>query len=196
MAAYCSFFRSLTASTVCTPFSSADGSVLLVHPFVNSFPITLHAVLLRGWQRISFFRSSMAFMVCVLVCAMNGSGPPLVNGFHDVLPAVLLSRWQWIAHTSAGQRLSQRIVRSIAQRMAADCSFFCSSTTFMVCTPFCSADGSILPILPLVNGFHDGLRAIFLRGWQHIAHSSSRQCLSWFAHHFAQRIATHCSFLC
>jgi len=134
----------------------------------------------------TFFRSSMAFTVCVLVCTMNGSGPPLINGLHDVLPAVLLSRWQRITHTSAGQRLSQRIVHSIAHLMAADCSFFYSSTTFMVCALFCSADGSVLPILPLVNGFHDGLRAIFLRGWQRIAHSSSRQCLSWFAHHFVQ----------
>jgi len=37
-----------------------------------------------------------------------------------------------------------------------------------------SADGSGLPTPPLVNGFHDGLHAIFLLGWQRISLSSGR----------------------
>jgi len=41
----------------------------------------------------------------------------------------------------------------------------------MVCALYCSADGSALLILPLLNGFPDGLRAVLLSGWQRIAHS-------------------------
>jgi len=66
-------------------------------------------------------------------------------------------------------------VRSIAQQMAADCTFFLSSTAFpMVCAPYCSDDGSAFIILPLVNSFSDGLRAVLLSGWQRIAYSSTR----------------------
>jgi len=43
----------------------------------------------------------------------------------------------------------------------------------MVCTPYRSVDGSSLPVLLLVNGFH-GLRAVLLSGRQRIAYSSSR----------------------
>jgi hypothetical protein len=113
------------------------------------------------------------------------------------LRAVLLSGWQRIAHSSARQRLSQRFARGIAQRMAADCSFFRSSTTFTtVCAPFCSADGTGLLILALVNGFHDGLRAVLLSGWQRIAHSSARQRLSRrFARRITQRTARRMALL-
>jgi len=53
--------------------------------------------------------------------------------------------------------------------MAADCAFFYSLTVFTVYALIFSVDGSVLPILPLVSGFHDGLCTIFLRGWQRIA---------------------------
>jgi len=55
--------------------------------------------------------------------------------------------------------------------MAADCSFFRTSMASTVYTPFFSADGSGLLILPLVNGFHNGLRAVLPSGWQGISHS-------------------------
>ena len=80
--------------------------------------------------------------------------------------------------------------------MAADCTFFRSSMAFTVCAPFYSEDGSGLLILPLVNGFHDGLRTILLCGWQRIPYSSARQRLSrWFARRTAQRRASDCTFL-
>jgi len=209
MAADCSYLRSSTAfTTVCAPYCSADGSGLLILPLVKGFHDGLRAVLPRGWQRIAhsctrqrlsrrfarrisqqmaadcaFFLSSTAFTtVCAPYCSADGSALlilPLVNGFPDGFRAVLLSGWQQIAHTSPRQRLSRRFARRIAQRMAADCSFFLPSTAFTtVCAPYCSADGSGLLILPLVNGFHDGLRAVLLSGWQQIAHTSARQRLS------------------
>jgi len=112
----------------------------------------------------------------VLLCGLQRIAHTSVrNGFHNGLRAVLLSGWQRIAHTSAHQRLSRRITRRIA--LAADCS------------------GSGLLILPLVNSFHDGLRAIFHSGWQQIAHSFSPQRLSQrFARRIAQRMVAHCSF--
>jgi len=120
----------------------------------------------------------------------------LVNGFQDGLRAVLLSGWQRIAYTSACQRLSRWIACRIAQRMAAHCSFFRSSTAFpTVCMPYCSADDSGLLILPLVKGFHDGLRAILLSRRQQIAHTSARQRLSRrIVRRIAQPMAAYCSF--
>jgi len=198
---------------------------LLILPLVNGFHDSLRAVLLSGWQwiahssarqrlsprfaryfarrmtaRCSYLRSSTAFTtVCAPFCSTDGSELlilPLVNGFHHGSRAVL-SGWQWIAHSSARQRLSPRFTRHIAQRMAVDCSFFHSSTAFTtVRTLFCSADDSALLILPLVNGFHDSLRAVLLSGSQSIAHSSARQWLSpLFARPIAQRMAVDCSFL-
>jgi len=81
--------------------------------------------------------------------------------------------------------------------MVADCSFFLLSTAFTtVCAPYCSTDGSTLLILPLVNGFHDGFRAVLLRGWQSIAHSSTCQRLSRrFARRIALQMAADYSFL-
>jgi len=146
---------------------------------------------------------------------------PLVNGFHDGSHAVWLSGGHRIAHSSARQRLFRRFASRIAQRTAADCSFFLSSTAFTtVFALYCPADGSVLLILPLINGFHDGLRAVLpsgwrggslivslvngfhnglravlLSGWQRIAHTSSRQRLSRrFARRIAQRMAADCSF--
>jgi len=43
---------------------------------------------------------------------------------------------------------------------------------------YCSVDSSELPILLPVNGFQDGLRAVWLRGWHRIAYTSARQWLS------------------
>jgi len=78
--------------------------------------------------------------------------------------------------------------------MAQDCSYFRSSKAFTTdCMPYCTADGSGLLIIPLVKGFHDGLRAVLHSGWQQIAHSSACQWLSWFARCFAKRIAVDCS---
>jgi len=249
MAEDCTFFRSSMTFTVCAPFYSQDGSGLHILPLVNGFHDGLRTILLCGWQRIpyssarqrlsrwfarrtaqrrasdcTFLRSSRVFtMDCAPYCSADGSGLhilPLVNGFHG-LRAILLGEWQRIAHSSARQRLSQRFLRRISQRMAADWSFFLSSTAFTtVFTPYCSADGSGLLILPvvngfhnglravmhsrwrcgslilsLVNGFHDGLRAVLLSGWQRIAHTSARQWLyQRFTRRIAQRIVADCSF--
>jgi len=226
MAVDCSYFRSSTAFTTdCAPYCSADGSGLLIPPLINCFHDGSGAVWLSLWQRIahtstrqwlsrrfsrriarwmaadcSFFRSSTAFpTVCVPYCTANGSGfllLPVVHRFHDGSRAVLLSGWQWIADTSARQRLSRRFVRRIAQRLAAHCLFFHSLTAFPpVRVPYCSADGSALLILSLVNGFSDGLRAVLLCVWQRIAHSYTRQRLfRQFARRIAQQMAAHCSF--
>jgi len=173
MAADCSFLLSSTAlTTVCAPYFSADGGGLLILSLVNGFHDGLCAVLLSGWQRIapssarqwlfrrftrriaqwiaahcSYFRSSKPFTTdCAPFCSADGSALlilPLVNGFHNGLHAVLLGGLQRIAHTSAGQWLSQRFARFITQRMAADCTFFRSSTGFTtICALYCSANGS------------------------------------------------------
>jgi len=77
--------------------------------------------------------------------------------------------------------------------MEVHCWLFCSSTAFMVCPPFCLADDNVLLLLPLVNSFH-GSWAVFLKGWQRIAHSSAHQQLSWFARRFTQRMTAHCGY--
>jgi len=148
MAADCSFFHSSTVSTIdCLPYGTADGMA----------------------DRL-FVRSSTAFTtVYTPDCPVDISGFLLlavVNGFQEGLRTVLLRGWQWIAHTSTRPRLSQRFACLIAWQLAADCSFFLSSTAFMtVCTPYCSADGSgLFGPLPS-SGFHDGFRAVFLSGW-------------------------------
>jgi len=79
--------------------------------------------------------------------------------------------------------------------MVADSSFFRSSMAFTVYAPFYSADNCTLLILPLVKGFHHGLSAVLLTGWQRIAHSSARLWLSRrFVGCFVPQIAAHCSF--
>jgi len=137
--------------------------------------------------------------VHTLYCSADGGAlliPPLVNGISNGSRAVLLSGWQRVAHNYARQRLSRWIARRIVPRMAADCSYLCSSTAFpTVCAPYGSADGSALLILPLVNGFPDGSRAVLRSGWQRIAHTSARQWLSRrFARRLARRMAADCSF--
>jgi len=108
---------------------------------------------------------------------------------------MLFSGWQQIAHSSTRQWLSW-FAHRFNRRMAADCSFIHSSTAFTtVFAPYFSADGIGLLILPLVNGFHDGLRAVLLCGWQRIAHTSACQWLSrWFSRRIALQIAVYCSF--
>ena len=144
MAAHRSFFRSSTSFTVSTLFYSADGSGLLILLLVDGFTT-----------------------VCVQSYTADGSVLPiflLVNSFHDGLRAVFLRRSWRIACSSAFQWLSRRFMRRIGQWIAADCSFFRSSTAFTtVCTQSYPVDGSALPILPLVNRFHDGLRDVLLR---------------------------------
>jgi len=136
----------------------------------------------------SSFLSSEAFTVCAPYCTSDGSGLlilPLVKVFHG-LRAGLLNGCPRIAHTSAFQRLSRRFAPRIALRMALDRSYFCSSMAFpTVYGPFCSADGSVLLVLPLVKGFH-GLRAGLVNGCQRIAHTSAFQQLS---RRFVPRIA-------
>jgi len=143
MVADCSYLRLSTAfTTVFARYCSADGSALLILPLVNGFHNGLRTLLHSGWRGGLLILS-------------------LVNGFQEGLHAVLLSGWQRIAHISARERLSGQFTRHIAQRMAADCLFLLRSTVFtMVCAPYCSADGSALLILPLVNGFSDCSRAV------------------------------------
>jgi len=59
------------------------------------------------------------------------------------------------------------------------------------CVLYCSANGSALLILSLLDGFPDNLRAILLSGWQRIVLFSACQRRSRFRDHFAQRIASH-----
>jgi len=80
--------------------------------------------------------------------------------------------------------------------MAADWSFFRSSMAFMVCAPFCSADGCRLLILPLINGFQNGLCAMLPSRWRQLACSLSCQRLSPFARYFAPWIKAHLLFFC
>jgi len=157
----------------------------------DSFHDGLRAVSLSRWQQVArssarrhlslpfarrisqrmaaaypFSCLSTAFTVCPPFCSAHDSALLillLVNGFH-CLHAVLLSRWHRIPRSYTRQLLSLFPCR-FAQQMAADCSFFRRSTAFTVCALFCSADGSRFLILPLVNGFHNGLRAVLPSGW-------------------------------
>jgi len=144
-------------------------------------------------------------MVRTLYRAADGSAlliPLLVNGFPDGFRAVLRRRYQCIGHSSARQRLSQWFAHHIAQPMAAHYSYLRSLAAFPTnCTPYCSADGSALLILTLVNGlttvrvpycsaagsallipllvngFSNSSRAAWLSGWQQVAYTSARQWL-------------------
>jgi len=196
---YRSFFRSSTAFTsVWAPYCSANVSA--DRPI---FRLST-AFTTDGTQYCSFFRSSMAFTtVWVPYCSVNVSADRPIFRLSTAFTkdgtrycSADGSGWQRIAHSCTRQRLSRRFSRRISQRMAADCSFLHSSTAFtMVFAPYFSADGSGLLILALVNGFHDGFRAVFLSGWRPIAHSFSRQRLSRrFARCIAQRMAAHCSY--
>jgi len=247
MAADCSYCcSSMGFPSVCPPYCRADGSGLLILALVNGFDDGFRTVFLSGWRLIaysfsrqllspwfacriaqrmaadcSYFRSSKAFtMDCAPYCSADGSRlllRPLVNSFHNGLPAIFPSVWQWIPNSWSRQRLSRRFACRIAQRMPEHCSFFRSSTaSTTVFAPYYSADGSRwqriahasahqwlprwfahgiaqrmaadgsrLLILPLVNGFHDGLHTVLLSGWQRIAHSCTRQ---WLLRQFSRRI--------
>jgi len=159
MGASCSFFRSSMAFlTIRVTYSQADGSTLLVVPLVNGFDNGLHAVLLRGWQRIALpsLQSSTAFTaVYTLYWSADSSSLLvllLVNGFH-CLHAVLLSGRQRLAHSSSCYQLSH-FAHCCTQWMAAHSYILRSSTALPVSALFCSADSSGLLILPLINGFH------------------------------------------
>jgi len=188
-----------------------DGSTLQILPLVNGFHNSLRAGLLSGWPRIvdstirhwllwfarcisqwmaaycSYFHWLSAFTtVCAHFCYAVGGGllvHTLVKPFHNGLHTVLLSGWEQIAHSSACQRFSHQFMRCIAQRMAADCSFFHLSTAFTGCSPFFLADGRTLLMLSFGMGFY-GLHAILLSRWHRSAHTSVCQWLSqWFAPH-------------
>jgi len=226
-------------TTVCSLYYSADGGELLILPLVNGFHDGLHAVLLSGWQQIVhnsprqrlsprlraiLLPDGTVLLIlplvvrfhegCALYCSADGTVLlilPLVNGVPDISRAVLHSGWKRIARSAVCRRLS-RFARCIAQRRAADCSFFHSSTAFMtVCTLYRSffrssttfsmfrvlyhsAHGSALLVLPLANGFH-GLRVVLLSGWRRISHPSIRQRLSRrFARSIAQWLAADFSY--
>jgi len=122
----------------------------------------------------SFFRPSTAFTtVCVQYCSAAGSKLliiPLVSGFHN---GCVLS-----CSTDGTLLFVIPLVDSFHD----------------ACTPYCSADGTMLLILPLVNGFPDVSQAVFLCGWQHIAHSAACQRVSWFGHCIAHQRAVDYSF--
>jgi hypothetical protein len=151
------------------PYSSADGTGLLILALVNGFHDGFRAVLLSGWQRIAH------------TSARQRLSWRFAGGI--ALRAVLLSGWHRIAHTSTRQRLSRRFVRRIAQRMAADCSFFRSSTAFAtLCAPYYSADGSadgitarlwVHSFLPLVDDFANVLGAVDCSPYRSFVRSSA-----------------------
>jgi len=135
MAAHCLFFHSPMGFTVCVPYWLADGGSLLILPFVNGFHHGLHAVLLRSWQQIAYTSAHQRIS--------------------RQLRAILLCGWHHVARTCTRRQLL-RFVRRIAQRTVADCAFFHLSTAFpTLFLAYCSADGSMLLILSLMNSFHD-----------------------------------------
>jgi len=122
-------FANVLRAVDCSPYRSFFRSSMSIRP--NRFAYRIPQ---RMAADCSFFHSSTAFTtVWAPYCSADGSGfliLPHVRGFHDGLRAVLLSEWQRIANTSTRQQLSQRFARCISQRMAADYSFFLSSTAF------------------------------------------------------------------
>ena len=135
MAAHCSFFRSPLGFTVCAPYCLDDGGGLLILPFVNGFHHGLHAVLHSSWQQI-----------------VHTSTRQQIS---RRLRAILLCGWHRVARSCTRRQLLRFVCR-IAQRMVADCAFFHLSTAFpTLFSAYCSADGSTLLILSLMNSFHD-----------------------------------------
>jgi len=137
-------------------------------------------------------------MVFAPYCSADGTVLlilPLANSFHDGLRAVLLSRWYRIAQSSARQLLSRRFARLRLLAVSLVLPLVDVNYPRPVRVPYSSAEGGLL-ILPLVNGFHDCLRAVLLSGWRRIAHFFSCQRLSRrFACRIAQRMAADCSYL-
>jgi len=253
MAAYCSFFHSSMAfTTVCASYCPADGIGLLILALVNSFHNGFRSIFLSGWwwiacsfsrqwlsrvfsrriaQRMaadcSFFRSSSAFTtvygpfclsdrsldrICFsyaalpTVCMPYGSTEGklaqlwvhsyllFVDDFPNVLHAIDCSPYRSLFRSSTSI-IPGRFAYCIPQRMAADYLFLHSSTvSTTVLAPYFSVDGGGLLILSLVNGCHNGLRAVLLTGWQRIAHTSARERLSRrMAHRIAPRMVADCS---
>jgi len=219
----CSFFRSLMAFTVCTPYCSEDGSTLRILSVVNCFLNAFLSVLLIRWLCIadsftheqlsrwfaccigqptavhcSFFCSLIAFpTICAPYSSVDGNVLrffPLVNGVH-CLGTILLRRWHHITYSSTRQQVSPQFALHIALRIAAHCSFFHSSKAFQIIrTPYC-LDGSEFLVLQLTNGFHNSLCALLSSGWQRIPHSFARQHLSQrFMYRLAQWMLACCSF--
>jgi len=175
-----SFFRSSKAyMTVCMPCCSADPSL----------------------DRL-FFRSSTAFpTVWVPYGSTEGKSAHLwvhsyltpFDDFANVLRAVDCSPYSSFFR-SLTSIIPGRFAYRIPQRMAADYSFLHSSKAITkVFAPYFSADCGGLLILPLINGFHDGLGTVLHSGWQRISHTSARQRLSRrIARRNAQRMAADC----
>jgi len=168
----------LVVSVTNTSFTALLTRSLLLLLY-NGFHDSLHAILLDGWVAGSVFLllvdglPTVRVPYCLTAGTTAGSwahpSPPLVNDFANVPHAIDYSP-----------------NRSFLRAMTA------FTTVWM---PYCSVDGSGLLILPLIKGFHDGLRAVLLSGWQHLAASSARQWLfRRFTRHIAQRMAAHCSY--
>jgi len=197
----------------CVVYCSADGTVLLILPLVNGVPDVSRAVLHSGWKRIA--RSAVCRRLSRFAHCIAQRRAADCSFFRRQLSRRFA---RCIAHSSGRQRLSQCFACCITQLMAAHCSFFRWPTVFTVCVLYCSVDGGGFLILPFVNGFHDGLHAVLLSGWQQISHTSPRQWLSrrlraillhgwhrvarssshrrllWFARRIAQRMVADCVF--
>ena len=170
------FFHSSTDfPTVLVPYGLMEGKSAHLRvdsylPFVDDFANVLRAVDCSPYH--SFFRSSTSI---------------IPGRFAYPIPQRMAAEYSFLHSSTA-------FTTRISQQMSADCSFFLSSTAFTtVCAPYCSADGCGLLLLPLVNGFHDGLDAVLLSGWQRISHTSTRQRLSRrIACRIALRMAADC----
>jgi len=201
------FFYSSTAyPTVRVPYCSIAGTTTSSRahpssPLVDDFANIPRAV--DCSPNRSFLRLSTAFpMVCAPYCLTDGSleryffcssmAYPTVNVLYCSMAGTTARSWSHPSPPPVDDFASiPRTVDCLRY-----CSFFLWSMAFTtVCVLYCLADGSGLLILALVNGFHDGFCAVFLSGWQRIAHSFSYQRLSrWFAHRIAQRMVGDCSY--
>jgi hypothetical protein len=165
----------LRASTVHTPYCSSDETssrswVNSFFPLVDDVANVLRAV--DCSPNRSFLRSSTGFTtVCMPYCLTDGSLDRFFICSSTAFPTVCM------LYCSAYGTTARLWVHSYLLLVddfanvprAVDCSpdrsFFRSSTAFTtVYAPYCSADGSGLLILPLVNGFRDALRAVLLSG--------------------------------
>jgi len=166
------FCSSMAYPTVRVPHCSMAGTTASSWGHRSPPPVDDFANVPRmldcSWYR-SFFRLSMTFMtVSAPYCSANVSADRPIFRLSTAFTtdgtrycSADGSGWQRIPDSSARQQLSRRFTGCISLRMAAYCSFLHSSTVFtMVLVPYFSADGGGLVILPLVNGFHDGLRAV------------------------------------
>jgi len=84
------------------------------------------------------------------------------------------------------------VLEAVQVKATTDVATLMAFTTDSV--PYRSADGCDLLVPLLGDGFPYHSRAVFLSGWQQLAHSLARQRLSRFARRFAPRMTAHCSF--